>query len=793
MIISLKWLKEFLDTNASYKLIEETLTNLGLEVESVLDKGKGLSNFLIGKILKAIPHPNANKLQICTVQISESQTLQIICGAQNARAGIFVIVATIGATLPGNGTIIQEAEIRGIKSFGMLCSRSELSLNSAILPEQGDIGIIEMPKEAQIGDSLTKYFDLDDIILTCNVTPNRSDCLSVYGIARELAAAGLGVLKTPKIPEQKESLNVPGEIKTLPHQCTLFSTWHIENLAVIQTPDWLRHRLANVGIKSINAIVDILNYVSHSFGQPMHAYDEQTLDGDLIVVSATQQSNFLAIDEKNYAIEVGDIVATAGNKIVSLAGIIGSKESKVTDLTRKITIEAALFDSSKISNTGRRLAIQTDARYRFERGVDADFCINAAKLAVQMCLDLCGGTLTRFHILDCRIKAQKPLTLNLNKIQNFLGISIEENVALKILTNLGFHVTNTPCCQITPPSWRLDIHNENDLISEIIRAHGYDKIPLSPIPQEIQNTQQGKEEMLRSFLVQIGYTEVITWSFISEQNSKEFGINEIERLKLANPISEDLAYMRHSIVPNLIHFVQRGEARSVQSHTLFEIGPVFWSSDEMDQKQTLSMLKCGPLTEPNPHNNTQDADIFDLKGDIEHLLKNCNIGPLELHFSSDNAPTYLHPKRFANIFFQNIKLGYIGEIHPKMQKNLKFKTFVSEIHIDTIKMPVINFATQYSFPSNYQAVRRDLAFLIDKKCELGPVLRAISNLRQDLIKQINLFDVFENASLPENKKSFAITYTLQAADRTLTESEIMQVQQQIIAFMHDSFKANLRL
>jgi phenylalanyl-tRNA synthetase beta chain len=436
MIITLKWLKEFLHTNAEIEIIEATLTSIGLEVESIIDRREELSTFFIGKILSTAPHPSADRLQICQVQIGHNQILQIICGAQNARAGISVVVATIGSLIKSSSIVIQEAEIRGVKSYGMLCSKAELSLSSAILPKQSNSGILEMPDDAQIGDNLTKYFDLDDVIITCNVTPNRGDCLSVYGIARELAAAGIGTFLPAKIPSLSvvEQVKAPNLVSVLtPKECPFFSLWNLENMQQVQTPDWISYRLENVGIKSIHPIVDILNYVSHSFGQPMHAYDSSSLHGAITVANSEEGANIIALDENQYQLSDKDIVVRSENEILSIGGIIGSKNSKIASDTSKITIESAIFEPTSIASTGRKLRIQTDARYKFERSVDSEFCLTAVKIAVQMCIEICSGKLVSSIMVDNRKHAAEPIIFNPNHIKNFVGVEINENRALEIL------------------------------------------------------------------------------------------------------------------------------------------------------------------------------------------------------------------------------------------------------------------------------------------------------------------------------------------------------------------------
>jgi phenylalanyl-tRNA synthetase beta chain len=795
MIITLKWLKEFLHTDAEVEVIQETLTNIGFEVESVIDRKVELSTFVIGRILSTKPHPKADRLQICQVEIANGEVLQIICGAPNARDQISVVVATVGSFIKSSSIIIQEAEIRGVKSYGMLCSRSELSLSDTILPKQCDTGILEMPDEAKIGDNLTKYFDLDDVIITCNITPNRGDCLSIYGIAKELAAAGLGSLfplNIPNLSPKKES-NLPSVL--IPKKCPIFSLWHLENVAQVETPNWMSYRLANVGLKKIHPIVDILNYVSHSFGQPMHAYDSTALKGPITVTYSQKDSHVIALDESQYQLSDNDIVVKSGNEAIAIAGIIGSKNSKIETNTSNITIESAIFEPTSISSTGRRLRIQTDARYKFERNVDAEFCLNAAKIAVHMCIEICGGKLVENTIIDNRVTYAANIIFNPAHIEDFLGMPIKEEEALSILKKLGFSVTkNSSNYEITPPSWRFDVQNESDLIAEILRIHGYDKIPLVKLEQKYTKKAPSKAEMLKTALVQIGYTEAITWSFVSKNVSQEFNfIENSSSIEIENPISEDLSCLRQSIVPNLLQIMKKGQARGVTSSSLFEIGPVFWGVSPKDEKETLAMLKSGPISEINPHNKMQAADIFDLKGDIEYLLKCLNIDVAKLIYTEDNLPHHCHPKKCVNIIFKDLVLGYIGELHPKLAKELKFKAFISEIYLEKLELNGGFAANSYHCPSNYQSVKRDLSFLIDKETRLGPILTSISDLRKDIIKTVNLFDIFEDENLPKGKKSFAITYTLQEENRTLTDSEIKQVQEQIIALMHEKFKASLRL
>lgn len=787
MKFTLSWLKKFLDTNASLDEILVALTDVGLEVEDVIDKSKELSSFVVAEILETSPHPNASKLQICKVQTT-SGIIDVVCGAPNARAGLKVIFASAGTLIPNGNFVIKKSEIRGVTSNGMLCSENELLIS------QSDNGIAELPSNAVIGEEISKYFGLDDPIIELSITPNRGDCLGVYGIARDLAAKRLGTLTSVTIPE-------------IPHKITgnsarsgeIFSTLEISNLTNKESPEWLKKLLRAIGKEPISAIVDITNYICYSFARPMHAYDKEKISGKLEVSFAKTSENFKALNDKSYLLEETDLVVRDANGPTAIAGVIGGMDSSVTKDTKSIILEAAVFDAILVTKSGRKHHIDTDSRHRFERNVDSAFTLDGLKIAAQMIKDICGGEISNISVIanPDEMASSRTICFDVQTLPLKTGLMLESKKIIEILTNLGFKVVekSSDLLDITIPSWRSDISIKEDIVEEIVRIYGYDKIEATPLPNlylsRILSQIQRRSFDSKRVMASLGYDELVTWSFMSDNKAKYF--HDLDpKLMLRNPISQDLNYMRGSIIPNLLDILSMNIARSFNNLAFFEVGPVFMP--EAAEKLSISAIRMCKLEDKTPHHSRNSVDIFDMKADIEILMKELGL-PLSKCSINTNGPKYYHPKRVASITLGKNIIGYFGQIHPTILElhNIKDDVIAFEIDISNLPETKLKYGNKGKYiPSIYQSLQRDFAFLVDKNVKAGDMISYLHKIDNKLIKQISLFDLYEGDKIDASKKSLAFNITIQADDRTLTDSEINSLSDNIITGVSKQFGAIIR-
>ena len=573
MRFTISWLKQFLDTDASLEQIANCLTMTGLEVEEIEDNTKILDAFEVAEIIEAKPHPDADKLKLCKVQ-TKSGILQIVCGAPNARQGIKVVLANVGTLIPNGNFKIKQTKIRGVDSCGMMCSFEELGLSGA------SDGIIELVPEAVIGDKVAKYLGADDPVIHINVTPNRADALGVYGIARDLAASGIGKLKELKIPAINETFNSEHSINVKDSMlCPLFTIREIKNLNNTESPTWLKHLLENIGVGSISPLVDVTNYISYSFGQPMHAYDADKIDGTLFIEPLSSETQFKALNDKEYTLKKDDLVIKDAKEIHCLAGIIGGKNSACDANTKNVILEAASFSNESVAKTGRRAMIDTDSRYRFERNVDPAFTQNALDIATDLILSICAGEASKSINVGNAKLPTRTIEFPIDFLQSRTNLTLSEKEICSILNQLGFSCTTKgQIINITIPSWRYDVSLKEDIVEEIVRIYGYDKLPENPLPpvnvSRIIPREQRRISDIKRLLANNGSTEIVTWSFMDSKKAKLF--EEVkEELTLINPISADLDYMRPSILPNLLRATSNNINRSFRDLSLFEVGPVF--------------------------------------------------------------------------------------------------------------------------------------------------------------------------------------------------------------------------
>jgi phenylalanyl-tRNA synthetase beta chain len=783
MKFTLSRLFDFLDTDACVNDIADALNNLGLEVENIDNPNDTLGAFKVGKIISAERHPNADKLQICQVE-TDNGIIQIVCGATNARVGLKVCVSLPNMYIPGLDITIKKGKIRDVESCGMLCSLTELGLT-----DTDSDGIMELPEDAKIGEKIIDFLGINDPVIDISVTPNRPDALGVYGIAQDLAAYGLGTLKPLHIPQINESFDSPINI-SVEHtdSCPHFVGYYIKGVKITQSPDYIKNFLKAVGCKSINAAVDITNYISYSFARPLHVFDADTIDGHLCARLAREGETITALDEGTYHLDPNDIVIASDTKPLAIAGIMGGMDSGVYDKTTNIFLESAYFNPDYISATGRRLGILSDARYRFERGVNPAFSENGAKIAAQMIVDLCGGEISKIVIAGKPSLPDIAFKLSSDYVKKLTGIDIKFSKQEEILKSLGFTVINQGQKIICiPPASRPDIKGEADLVEEIIRIYGINKVTPIPLPvlsnkPEALTPIQKNIHALRRFAANHGLLEAVTFSFTEKSKASLF-LEGKPSLDLENPISTDLSTMRPSILCGLLSATSRNHARGFKNNALFEIGTVFYGYGDTQQPLHLGIVKTGSPAHKHWSRPLADYSIYDIKSDVLALLNHAGVPVSGLTLTTD-APSYYHPSRSGSILLGKTLYGYFGELHPKIAKayDIQGKPVVSEIFVDNIPVPKAKKSTTLPKAQIYplQSVTRDFAFVLDTKIPAENLLRAVRKAEKKLITNIDIFDVFCGGNLQDNQKSIAIRVTLQPIEKSLTDMELSAIMNNII-------------
>ena len=799
MIITIPWLKEHLKTSAKENEIIDRLINIGLEVEGVKEISGDLGKFKIAKVLKAEKHPNADKLKVCDVTIGGKEILKVVCGAPNAREGLITIYAPPGAVIPKTNFELKVAKIRGVESKGMLCSESELNLSN------DSEGIIELRnKEKEIGKSYFK--NSSQKVIDISITPNRPDCLGVRGIARDLSSTGVG--KLIQIKRKKIKQNTKHQIKTSITReknqgCDIFGSCYIKNITNKESPEWLKNKIIALGLKPISAVVDITNYVMFDLNRPLHAYDADKINKEIIIRNAKEGETFEALDNKKYKLRKNMCVISDKSGVLGLGGIIGGTTTSTELDTRNILLEAAYFSPSSIRKTARALNINTDAKYRFERGVDPDSIKEGLELATELILKICGGEASRFQISGKTNKKNKVINFQVEKFKKLIGISITANEIDKILSSLGFKCKKSlKGIKVEVPSWRPDVSLDEDLIEELIRIKGFDNIELiKPIKNRTQDTLTFKQKLFhlsQRSLASKGYMETVTWSFTDSKIDKQFSKTEKE-IPIFNPISSDLDVLRRSIFSNLAIYLKKNQDRGYEDLSLFEIGPTFFGKNPGEQQIVVGGLKSGKINRKSWLDKERDVDIFDIKGDVIRTLVELGIEEKNL-FVSDNTKYCYHPGRSGSVTLKSEKgphLAYFGEIHPAIIKNLDFKDkniFGFEIFLKNIPEPIKKFRqSKKSFQaSDYQKSERDFAFVIDKIFKIGTLEKIIREVDENLIQNVSTFDIYQGENIPKDKKSVAINVTLQAIDKTLSEKDLDEISKKIIDTVSKKTGATIR-
>jgi phenylalanyl-tRNA synthetase beta chain len=793
MKLTLSWLKDHLDTDEPLDAIVHKLTMIGLEVENVENKAKALEPFTIARVISAEQHPNADRLRVCMVDTGAGDPVQVVCGAPNARAGMKGVFSPPGTFIPGKNITLGIGTIRGVESRGMLCSGFELQLS-----DDHD-GILDLPPDAPVGVRYAEWAHLDDPVIEINLTPNRPDCAGIHGIARDLAAADMGKFKDAAIKPVAGAFPCPVGVTldfgATPSLCRGFALRLVRGVKNGPSPDWLARRLAAIGLRPINALVDITNYITYDRGRPLHVFDAAKVEGNLAVRRARPGESLLALDGRTYALDDSICVIADERGVESLAGIMGGEASGCSEATTDVLIESALWDEINVAHTGRKLNINSDARYRFERGVDPAFMVPGLELATRMVLDICGGTPSAItsagevhipdHVIDFPIEEVKRLA----------GLELPYAEIKRVLSRLGFFTAGAgPVIKVAVPTWRPDVHGKADIVEEIVRIVGVDRIPMTPFERgdggrkPVLTALQNRTRKARRALAARGLVEAITWSFVPKLQAELFGGGKAA-LALANPIAADMSDMRPSLIPGLVAAAQKNADRGYANVALFEVGQIFRGDRPEDQFVAASGVRRG-LAKPSGWarhwaTGSGPADAFDVKADALAVLAAAG-APMQALQVVAGGPSWLHPGRSGTIQIgpQNV-LGHFGELHPRTLAALGAEgpLVALEVILDRVPEPKAR-PTRAKPPlelSPFQPVERDFAFIVDRTVKAGDLVRAARGADRKLIAAIAVFDVYEGAGIDPDKKSVAIAVTLQPREKTMTDQEIEAVSAKIVA------------
>ena len=797
MKFTLSWLKDHLDTTASLAEIVDKLTMIGLEVENVEDKAALLAPFVIADVISAEKHPNADRLRVCMVDIGQvakgEKPIQVVCGAPNARTGMKSVFSAPGTYIPGKKITLGIGKIRDVESRGMLCSEAELEISD------NHDGIIDLPADAPVGARYADYAGLGDPVIEINLTPNRSDCTGVNGIARDLGATLIGDYKenAPKRIAGKFPcpVTVTLDFGQTPSLCPAFGLRLVRGVKNGPSPDWLQKRLTAIGLRPINALVDITNYITFDRGRPLHVFDARKVKGNLTVRRAHNGETLLALDGKTYTLDAGMCVIADEKGVESLAGIMGGEESGCDESTTDVLIESALWDEFNIAQTGRKLGINTDARYRFERGVDPAFMIPGLELATQMVLDLCGGEPSEIVLAGDPASKEKVIDFPLSELPRLAGLKLPLADVRRVLEKLGFFAAGQgERVKVAVPSWRPDIHGKADIVEEVVRIVGVDKVPATPFPRgdsarkPVLTPIQNRTRKAKRALAARGLTEAVTWSFVSKREAELFG-GGAPALALANPIAAELSDMRPSLVAGLAMAIQRNADRGYGDVALFEVGQIFKGDGPDDQFTAATGLRRA-LAKPDGSGRHWSAaarpvDAFDAKADAFAVLAAAG-APMQALQVVPGGPAWFHPGRSGTIQIgpQNV-LGAFGELHPRILAALKVEGPVVAFEVILEKIPAAKPKATRAKPmldlSPFQPVERDFAFVVDAGVKAADVVRAAQNVDKKLITAVGVFDIYEGKGIEPGKKSIAIAVTLQPREKTMTDAEIDALAQKIVA------------
>ncbi len=801
MKFTIGWLKEHLDTKFKDSEIIEKLTDVGLEVESFEKVSSDLDNFKVAKIINAEQHPNADKLKVCDVDIGEQDTVKVVCGAPNAKKDLLTVYAGPGSVIPKNNMKLTVSKIRGVTSYGMLCSESELNLS-----DESD-GITEL-KSNKYSDKVGKIFFKNNTekVIDLSITPNRPDCLGVRGVARDLAAAGVGKLKhTSNIKiknngAQKIKVSITKEKN---QGCTIFGSCLIKDVANKESPKWLKDKIESLGQKPISAIVDITNYVMLDLNRPLHAYDADKIDKEIIVRNSVKDETFEALDNKEYKLDNDMCVISDKSGVLGLGGIIGGTRSGTELNTKNILLESAYFLPRSIRKTSKLLNIDTDAKFRFERGIDPQSVELGLKKASKLITEICGGKVSKFDVQKTKKDKKNKIKFKISLFERIAGFKIKDKEIIKILIDLGFEVSKKKLeLELKIPSWRTDITQPIDIVEEIVRIKGYSNIrTLEPDKTRFKatlNKQQKLFHFLQRSVASKGYIETVTWSFTDSKLNNLFKENYKE-IKIVNPISSDLDVLRNSLFSNLTSYLKKNLDRGFKDVSLFEIGPIFKDNKPGEQLTVIGAIKSGKISRLNWNEENRSVDLFDAKKDVIQTLVEAGYDRQNL-FVREKSPSYYHPGKSGSVYLDKDDIdpvAYFGEIHPNIIKKINIKTEALigfEIYLDYLKdkkLKLKDLKSQFKF-SDYQKSDRDFAFVVDKHFKAQDLIDIISSIDESLIKSVKIFDVYEGENIPKDKKSIALNVTIQSSKKTLEESDLEKINKLIISIVETKSGAKIR-
>ena len=801
MKFTIDWLKDHLDTKLKDSQIIEKLTDIGLEVESFQSSSFDTDNFIIAKILSTEKHPNADKLKICEVDIGKENTVKVVCGAPNARKNLLTIYAGPGSIIPKSQVKLSVSKIRGVTSYGMLCSESELNIS-----EESE-GITELLDKKYLNIVGKKFFKSNNPkVVDLSITPNRPDCLGVRGIARDLAASGAGKLKENVTRKLKFKDATKFKVTITKHKnqgCTMFGSSLITGVTNKESPKWLKEKILSLGQKPISAIVDITNYVMFDMNRPLHAYDLDKIDKEIVVRNSLTGESFQALDNKEYKLEEDMCVISDQSGILGLGGIIGGTRTGTELNTKNILLESAYFEPRSIRKTSKKLNIDTDAKFRFERGIDPESIEEGLKKAAYLIKEICGGEVSKFDIQKIKSSKKNQINFKTSLFEKITGFSVSDKEIVKILNEIGFEVKPLKgLLKLSIPTWRPDISQPIDIVEEIVRIKGFANIKtIEPEKNRIKptlNKQQKLFHFIQRSVASKGYYETVTWSFTDSKINKFFK-EEKKEIQIINPISSDLNVLRNSIFSNLAFYTKKNLDRGFKDMSLFEIGPVFLGNNPGEQLTVIGGLRSGKISRLNWNEKDRIVDVFDAKRDTIQTLIEVGFNRNKI-FIDDKTPSYYHPGKSGSIYLskeEDNPVAFFGEIHPNIIKKLDIKTeslVGFEIYLDYIKETKKKLKDQKSQykQSDFQKSERDFAFVIDKYFKVQELVEIITNIDKQLIKSVKVFDVYEGENIPSNKKSIALNVTIQSFDKTLNESDLEKLNNLIISTVELKSGAKIR-
>ena len=794
MKFSISWLKEHLDTTASVDEIAETLTKIGLEVEEVFNPASRLDGFVTAEVETYERHPDSDHLGLLTVNTGKEK-LQVVCGAPNCKQGLKGIFAPVGVVIPCYNEELKVGKIRGVESFGMMCSEKELGVG------EDHNGIIELPANTPIGRPAVEALDIDPVI-EINITPNRAECLGVRGVARDLAAAGLGTLKPLKILKTAGTFKSPVNVKVEDFTaCPVYVGRYIKNVNnKAETPKWMKDRLTAIGLRPISPLVDITNYINYDMARPLHVFDADKLRGDITVRMAKDGEKFVSLEDKEYMLDDKSLGICDEEGVQCLGGIMGGAAKGCCDETQNVFLECALFTPECIARTGRKFGIDSDSRYRYERWVDPKSNILGSDYATQMILDICGGEASEVVIAGSEPEDERVAYIRPGRIKDLIGIEVSREKIVEILNNLGFKTSEEDGkIKAVSPTWRGDIEGEHDLVEEVVRMIGLDSIPAESLPhgkfpKQVLSPAQRRAVTLKHELASRGMYETVTWSFTDSNLAKDFRKGR-EPVLLFNPIAADLDEMRPSVLPNLLLAVKNNTARGYGNVALFEVGPEFYGRKPGEQNQVAAGVRCGMTAKKDWNGSARAYNVFDAKADALAAIAAAN-GPFENAQITLDAPAYYHPGRSGTLRLGKNVLAYFGEIHPGVLKKfgIKQRVMAFEVILSNIPLPRSSNdkAKKKLELSAFQPVDKDLAFVVDKTVPAVNLMTAAKTADREFIADVRVFDVYEGENLPEGKKSIALALTFQPKDKTFTDQDIENLMNKVIQEMKKKCNAELR-